>query len=364
MQDLRERLTAWSKAGLLEVEQAAAIERFEAQLAAAGERTWPPATYARDDAARRRVAPAEAIGYVGAALAVGAVGLMLGDIWSGFTATGRLTLIGLLTVLLFGAGVALRATTSAPVQRLTSVLLVAGVIGATWFAAVLGDEVLALRWDQVELLVAGVAAATAIPTYLWRRRGLPQLAAFASVLALAFAVLPLLSSTPARWVNGLVVTTIGLAWLLASLGGWLPPLAVSGVLGGATALLGMQIAGTDWMGEATTWPWLLAGVLLAAGLIGLSLRRDTFHHLVVGSLGLFVFVPQVVFELFGDAIGGPATMLVIGLLLVVLAVGVGRAGREVRGSRSDARPPDQPPGPRPPAAPATTEVSAKEVSGR
>jgi di/tricarboxylate transporter len=55
------------------------------------------------------------------------------------------------------------------------------------------------------------------------------------------------------------------------------------------------------------------------------------HHLAVGAIGLFLAVPQLVIEWFGDAIGAPATLLLVGVLLVLLAVGLGRARREVVG---------------------------------
>jgi hypothetical protein len=57
---------------------------------------------------------------------------------------------------------------------------------------------------------------------------------------------------------------------------------------------------------------------------------------------LFVVVPRLAFELFGDTIGAPATLLVIGLLLVALAVGLGRAGREIRSARRPGGAPGSP----------------------
>jgi hypothetical protein len=46
-----------------------------------------------------------------------------------------------------------------------------------------------------------------------------------------------------------------------------------------------------------------------------------------------------VFDLFEDTIGAPATLLVIGLLLVLLAVGLTRARREIApGAHHDAPP--------------------------
>jgi hypothetical protein len=337
VQDLRDRLDAWTDAGLLDPAQAAAIERFErVREDAAVVDVGRPGAPDRPAAAHRlrRVSPAEAIGYVGAALAVSALAWMLGEIWVDLRVTAQLTLIGLVTVLLFGGASGLRRLTAAPLQRLTSVLLIGGIAGATWFVGVLGSSVLELPWQRSSLLVTATAAVLAVPLYLVRQRGLPQVVALGSLLAVVVAAMGQFDLEPRPWAYGVVVSTIGLAWLLLSLGRWLRPIVLSGVLGGGLALVGMQVASSDWR-LLRSWPWLALGLVIAAGLVALALRCDTFHHLVVGAIGLFVFTPQLVFELFGETIGGPATLLVVGLLLVLLAVGLGRAGREVRGQRRD-----------------------------
>jgi hypothetical protein len=329
VQDLRQRLDRWTVAGLLDAEQADAIARFEAEHPELEPADTGPSGRPALAAEARHVLPAEAIGYVGAALAFSAIAWMLGEVWIDITTLGQLALVGLLTLLLFGGGAALLRATSAPVQRLTSVLFLGGLVGASWCAAILAFDVLDLP-DQVgAVVVTATLAVLAVPLYVLRRRALPQVAALGAIVALAVTLLLLPALRPDVWVFGLVIWAIGVAWLLLSLGGFLAPTAVSGVLGGFLALVGPQVAG---VGGASSW-WLALGVFTAVVLVALALRRDTLHHLVVGSIGLFVLVPRLAFELFGDTIGAPATLLVIGLLLVALAVGLGRAGREIRGSR-------------------------------
>jgi hypothetical protein len=336
VQDLQERLDRWTSAGLLDAAQAAAIARFEAanpDPGASADTAGPPAPRS----AARQVLPAEAVGYVGAALVFSAIAWMLSEVWMDLTAGGQLALIALVTVLLFGGGAALARTTSAPLQRLTSVLLLGGLAGAVWCAAIIGGELVDLPDDVLAVSLAATLAVLAVPLYLLRPRALPQAAALAAIVALAVTLLLLPDLTPAPWVFGLVLWTIGLGWLLLSLGGFLPPTPVSGVFGATLALIGSQVAAAD-----TGIGWLVLGALTAAGLVALALWRDTLHHLVVGAIGLFVVVPRLAFELFGDTIGAPATLLVIGLLLVALAVGLGRAGREIRSARRPGGAPGSP----------------------
>jgi hypothetical protein len=335
VQDLRERLDRWTSAGLLDAAQAEAIARFEAEHPEFAAVTPGPA----DRAAPRHVLPAEAIGYVGAALAFSAIAWMLGEVWIEIAPVGQLALVGLLTVLLFGGGAMLMRSTSAPLQRLTSVLLLGGLVGAGWCAAIIGGELLELSGDVLAVTITATLVVLAVPLYLLRRRALPQIAALGSIVGLTVSLLLLPDLTPDLWVFGLVIWAIGVGWLLLSLGAFLPPTAVSGVLGGLLALIGPQIAGGA--SGTATW-WLVLGALTAGALVGLALWRDTLHHLVVGAIGLFVYVPMLAFELFGDTIGAPATLLVIGLLLVALAVGLGRAGQEIRTSRHSGGSPGAP----------------------
>jgi hypothetical protein len=338
---LTDRLDAWVDAGLVSPEQAQRIIAFEAD----GSRHtgWSPAVEgAADDrfehpfghpsdtvrpgsAARNRTSIAEAIGYVGAALALGAISLLLGQLWADLLIGGRLTLVGVLTIAVFGAGLALKGSSQPAMQRLTSVLLTATVAGVGWFAAVVADDVLELRPPAVGLMVGAAMLIVAAALYLWRGGALLQLATLGSALVTVTASLSLSALTPEPLWYGVSFAAVGVAWFLLAAGAWLPPRALGESTGALVALIGVQVAASG----GSTVAVLAVGIVAAAGLVWLAVRRDQLRHLVVGALALFVLAPQLVFELFGDAIGAPATLLLVGLLLVLLAVGLGRARREV-----------------------------------
>lgn len=340
MYDLETRLARWVAAGLVEPDQAEAITRFEARRdpstslphTASADGRAPDGPPSRHPAGRpgtahgSQVAGAEAVGYVGAALVLGALGRIVAEVWPELLAWGRLTLAALVAVLAFATAAALVATPRAALQRLVSVALTVGVIATAWLGGLVASELLGWREAPVAVAASGAAFAAAVPIYVWRRRALAQATALATTVALALSLvfLPRLEVTTS-WV-GLLLWGLGLAWLLAGRGGWLTPARLAGVLGGLLALLGAQVGS---FGDARLL-WLSLAIATAAALVGAAVYGDTLSDLVVGALGLFVLMPQLVFELFGDAIGAPAALLIVGLLLLLLAVGLGRAGQKVR----------------------------------
>lgn len=330
MQELERRLTDWTEEGLLSSEQAGRIAAFERRRGRSGtdQRADGP-----DDApgdapppASRRVAVAEAVGYLGAVLALSAVGLIVGDLWPQLGTAGQLTLVGLLTVLAGAAGWAVHGQRAPAMRRLTGVLWAATAVGAAWFAGIVADEVLGTPTAVTAMTTGLVGAAVALPLLL-RRPALPlHLVALAGLVTAAVGALDTNPLPPEVFYDGLLVAAIGGAWMLLGRGGWLAPRRLAEVLGGALALIGAQVAS---FGDLRVGA-LGLGLLLAAGWVVLAVQQDAPHLLVVGALGAFVLLPQLVVEVFGDAIGAPATLLVVGLLLVLLAVGLGRARREVR----------------------------------
>lgn len=337
MDTLTDRLDAWVDAGLVSPEQAERIIVFEGE----GSRHtgWSPAVGvpANDrvqrtseaggsvSGARNRTSIAEAIGYVGAALALGAISLLLGELWTDLLVGGRLALVGVLTLAVFGSGLALRGASQPAMQRLTSVLFTATVAGVGWFAGVVADDVLELRSAAIGVTIGVAMLVVAAALYLWRGGALLQLATLGSALLTAGTSLSLSPLAPEPIWYGVSFATIGVAWFLLATGGWLVPRALAEITGTLAAFGGVQIAAV----EGPTVVVLAVGIAAAGGLVWLAVGGGQLRHLVVGALGLFVLAPQLVFELFGDAIGAPATLLLVGLLLVLLAVGLGRARRGV-----------------------------------
>jgi hypothetical protein len=323
MRDLTTKLQTWRAEGLVSPEQAEAIAAFEAAQP--------------EPASPRRGLLAEAIGYVGAALAVAAVGLIVSNVWEELSTGPRLILVGLLTLLLAGAGFGLRNVERSSLQRLTSVLFTGAIAGVAWFAGIVATDVASLEQGEIGLAVGGAALVASLPLYLLRRRALHQLTVLASVIAVVVSSLSLPSMDVDPIWYGLAIAGVGAAWFVLAVGGWLVPRFVGEVSGSALAIFALQAAG----GADQYWPLFLA-VAIAGGLIALAVVNDQLHHLVVGAVGLFIIVPQLVFRLFGDTLSAPAVLLIIGLLLVLLAVGIGRARREVGGTGVDAIPPTTP----------------------
>lgn len=315
------RLERWRDAGLLTDEQVRAIVAYEQD----GADPSPDAAGPTGSRHRRGVL-VEAIGYVGGALAVGAVALMLGDVWDQLADGGRLAVVVLLTVLLGGAGLALRSAPQTSLARLAGVLLVGAIGGVTWTVTLLTADIAGWAVRDVALAASGAAAIAAVACYLAVPRALVQVALLASIGSWISALLLRPALPPDGIWIGLAFWTLGVGWALLGRGGWLVPRRVAQVLGAVLALLAMQGASfDDHRVLALVW-----GLATAAALVGLAVAVEELPPLVVGAVGLFVLVPQLVFELFGDAIGAPAALLVVGLLLVLLAVGLGRAHREVR----------------------------------
>lgn len=329
---LQERLREWVAAELISADQAARIAEHEQHRVVApepGETSGVGGVGSQPTRPASRshgvTSPAEAIGYVGAALALGAIALILGDLWRELLVGGRLALVAVLTLAMFGGGLAVRNAGSDAMQRMTSVLYAATVAGVGWFASVLGSDVFDLDWADAQVVVAFAMLIAAVPLFIWRPRPLPHLVALATTTFAAASLLELSPLRPEPGWYGLVVATVGAGWFLLVLGRWLRPRAVGEVAAALVTFIGIEIAS---FGDARATA-LTVALVLAGALVAMAVRADVLRYLVVGALALFVFSPQLVFEVFGDAIGAPASLLLVGVLLVLLAVGLGRARREV-----------------------------------
>ncbi|MFA9446506.1 DUF2157 domain-containing protein [Egicoccus sp. AB-alg6-2] len=315
MSDLDTSVRAWHRAGLISEQQVSAILAFEASDA---DGTNPMS------GKERRGLASEALGYVGAALALGAIVLLFSELWQQLTDGARFTLAAVLAAVLVGAALAIRDVAREPVQRLASLLGAAGVAAAAWAAAIATGDLFDVRNASAGVLVAAVAVAVATPLHLLRPRPLPQLTLLVSVASLLGCLLSLPRLPVDGGWYGLAGIGLGAAWFALAAGGWLPPRRVGEAAGAAVALMACQSTFAT-LPSAT----LLFGTLAATALVALAVHREELHHLVVGALGLFFTMPRLVFEWFGDTIGAPALLLLVGMLLVLLSVGLGRARRHI-----------------------------------
>jgi len=311
-------LERWVAAGLLSGDQAEAIAAHERASAVT-----------RAPAPERRVSLiAEALGYVGTALALAGVAVGLGQTWEDIPAWGRLAIAaGATAVLLLGGFLLLRQTEPA-FRRLQSVLWLLAVGAAAWALVVLGVEFIDLNEAEPMVLLVGAGTA-ALAGALWavRRNPLQHAALFATLhVALIGAILSLPDDTPI-WVYALVVWALGVAWGLL---GWfrvLEPGWLGMALGSVGAVVGPAVGADD-------YPWLLA-VALATSifLMVVSVPTGQVPLLAVGTLGIFSYLTWAVFRYFGDSLGVPLTLVIVGGVFLALAVVAGRLTQVTRGRR-------------------------------
>jgi MFS family permease len=305
-------LDRWAAAGLVSSEQ---VDRILAH-----ERVRPD----QDGRHGARNWQAEVVGYVGAAFALGAAALLLAEFYADLLPTARVTIAGLVMVAALASGAALVASDAPALRRLTGVLWTGALASTAWTASIVAGDLIDV---DSSWLPAAIGAPTLILGLILLGVGRHELVQLATLAALvttsagvlgAAAVLP-----PEQLAYGTLLLGTGLAWGLAGAGGWLGPRWTAEVTGGILALIGTQVLAT---GERRVLG-LVLGLVLAAAAVTVSVPTGRPRLLLLGAAALFILVPQLVFELFADTLGAPATLLAIGLLLILLAVGLGRVRR-------------------------------------
>jgi hypothetical protein len=319
---LHETLVRWRDEGLIETTQVDAIERYEAEHR-------PPAP--------RVPLAAEAIGYVGSALVVTALALVVGRRWDDLPTVGRLAVLLVPAMLTAALGWWSGRSDEGALRRLGSVLWVlscAALVGSLvelWVDIVHdGDPP---RHGGV-LFVA--ALATTWAALLWWRRPLllQHVALFAGLVATAMGVVDWwwghgpddASSVP--WGSALVA--VGLGWMLFTQAVRRPldefGAMLGAVLGAGAMLFGAQIVAASERGAAI---WL--GVGIAAALVAIGVVTSRLDLLLPGAFGVFQWSPQLALHYLSDSLGTEATLLVVGVLLIVLAAGFTRLSRRLLG---------------------------------
>jgi hypothetical protein len=313
MKDLADSLHKWVAEGLIDEAQAEAIRSYET----------PP------DAERRVPLVAEVLGYVGGSLALIAVFILVGEFWADLETWARLLLVGAGTLAFLIAGWFIRDIANDAIRRLASFAWALGTVGVAFWFGLLGDNVLDAE-PETSLLIASVAAlVVAFVLYRVSHRGLQQILLGGSVVAAALSLLARIEPAPEEYY-GLAMWGIGAAWLFLAWGGHLRPEVTGYALGAIAVVLGPQFMR---FGEAT-WP-LLLGLVTAGILLTLSVTLRNTILLGFGAAGIFLFVPQIIFEYFEDTIGVPLALFLTGVVLLGAALLVARLRTEVVGEHGN-----------------------------
>lgn len=304
------KLDVWVDAGLITPQQRAAIVAFEQGA----------------DDQQPTLMLAEALGYIGAALAFGAVGLVVRGVWQELLPLGRIGL-ALAACFIFGASAyLLQDRASETTQRLTSVLTAATILSLLAVVVLTTNEFISWSSETQSAVIAVTYAVSVAVAYARRPRTLLVLMLFSSGVALIGAVL----DQPAVQVNvfaaAMLFWVFALSWLLLTVGGWVTPRRPALIVGAIGGVIALQVA------RAGTVPLapLLLGLGTAAALVWFALRTHDQVILVIAAITVFVFVPQVSFLLFADSLGAAGALFVSGLVLVIAAAVSTSVRRQVR----------------------------------
>ena len=285
-------LDRWRSAGLVTDEQVAAILEHER-----AQRPLPPPQLAPSTMTptEHRQLPdvAEALGYLGAVLAIVGMSLLVGRYWTDIPVAGRLGLSGGLALALFGVGLVVPEDREPALRRMRwSVWLVSSAASAV-FGGVLAWEL--FGDDDLRIPLFGALAIVLHDAFLWWRRERP-LQQFTFLVAAAVAAGTGVAFVTVDGVAGLTVWTVGAVGVLLGLRHLTPLPQLTLFVGAVTAMVGGMVVTNTWVAAS-----LLLSVTTAVTLAGLAMARSLPIEPVeqrllglVGGVALVASVPNTI----------------------------------------------------------------------
>lgn len=285
-----EDLERWVGAGLIDLTTAEAIESYEER---------------RTQRVGRGM---EALAYLGSALVLIAVGLLAVEFWDDIDPWGRYAVSAGTTSILVLAGILLGHSETPALNRAQTFAWFLAAPGVALTASVATGEMAGLDNQDAFLIVAAISLAAALVLWVFRKSVLQMVALALGANATVIAFVARIDSAP-EWIFGVSFAALGLAWLLLTWLGVMRPTRSSYAVAGVGLLL---IS----FPETMEMPWPLVGLLSGVALMAISVVLKENVLLGLGVLGLFIYIPMTIFELFGETIGVPFALLITGLILI------------------------------------------------
>jgi hypothetical protein len=308
---LHEQLVRWSAAGLINPEQAGQIESAEAAPVAAG------------TAHRRLPLVIEALGYLGAVIAITAGAIVLQHFWHNVPPSAQLAFAGVVAVVLLAIGAVLRTGGDPPLARLRNVLWLFSTISVAAFAAVLADQVWHLGGSTVGLLSEGAGTACGIALW-WRTRStLQHLAVFAGTAALVATAVDRIAPGASDWAPGLGIWVIAALWGIAVYRDYLVPRTAGFIAAGIGLLVGAQWV----MYESAAGHVLAVGTVVGLLAAGVALRRVLL--LGFGAVGAVEILPQTAIKYLPGSAAAALSVCAVGLVLLGIAIWLAKTRRTI-----------------------------------
>lgn len=285
-----EDLERWVGAGLIDPTTAEAIESYE------------------EHRTQRVGRGMEALAYLGSALVLIAVALLAIEFWADIDVWGRYALSAGVTAVLVVAGIVLGRSEISAVNRAQTFAWFLAALGVALTASVATAEMDGLAEEDAFLIVAAISLAAAVTLWVFRKSVLQMVAMALGAYATVVAFIARIDSAP-DWAFGVSFAALGLVWLLLTWIGVMRPTRTSYAVAG----IGMLLISFP---EAVEMPWPLVGLFSGMALMAMSVVLKENVLLGLGVLGLFIYIPMTIFELFGETVGVPFALLITGLTLI------------------------------------------------
>lgn len=297
-------LDRWVEAGLIDRRTAEAIESYESQLT-------------DGHGVGRGI---EAIAYLGSALILIAVSLLAVEFWADIAPLGRFALTAGVTAVLAMAGWLFGRSEVSALQRAQAFAWFLATLGVALSTSVAAGDIAELENQDAFLVVAAFSFIAAAVLWRFRPSMLQMVTMGLGAYATVIAVVSRFETAP-DWVFGVSLAGIGLIWLFLTWRGVLTPTKTSYTVAG----IGLLLISFP---EALQMPWPLLGLLAGLALMGASVTLKENVLLGLGVLGLFIYIPMTVFELFGETVGVPFALLITGLVLLGVVLATVRLRKE------------------------------------
>lgn len=287
------------------------------------------------DAHGGRAATVEVLSYLGAALVIGGLTLVVGLSWSALGLPGRLAVCIAITLLLLAVAAVVGRWRSAPFgprrQVVASVLAVLASIAAGIAALQLpnalseaGRTLDGGLWGSVAF--GGAMAAIGLGAYLAWHAAPSVVAMFAGGGVVLFGVLTSRTVGHQDWpMLEVALYCYGAVWVVVGLVRLVCTPHAAAVLGGIAAGTAAEVMAAE-AGHALAGLGL--GVLALGGMFALFWRTRRWWYAAVGILTTLVVPPTAAAGIWHNATVAAVVLLAVGVLLVAAALVVARRRRE------------------------------------
>lgn len=284
-----------------------------------------PASPPRESAAPPRLPlVAEALGYLGATMALVAGLIAVRQLWPLIPAGAELALAGTAEVALLAAGLVIRADRDPALARLRDAVWLVSAASLACFAGLLtGRQFWNLGGVSAPLVTEAAVAAYAVALWWRTRSALLHVTAFATVAALAGTSIALPWPAGPRWGAGAGIWAVALLWGVAAHRDRVAPRTAGYVVAAIGLLVGAQLAL-----DAAVGQMLAAGTV--AGLLAAGVAARRVILLGFGALGGVILIPEVAASYLPGAASAAAVACAVGLLLLGAAIWLGRRRRPAR----------------------------------